>query len=889
MEHYPQGTITFVFTDIVGSTRLWERFPTAMGDAVRRHDALMREIFSSHGGYVFKTVGDACCVAFCDPGTALEAAVEVQRRIRSVGWGEIGSLSVRVAVHTGPAESRGGDYFGGTLSRVARIESAAHGGQILVSGVTKDLVLDAVPGGLRFRDLGQHYLRSLERPEQLFQILAEGLETDFPPPRSLSVLPNNLPVQSTSFLGRDNEMRMVLENLEGRTRLLTLTGAGGTGKTRLAVEAGAALVGAFRGGVWLVELATISDASRILPAMATVFSLREEAGRTPRDTLIDALSGREMLLVLDNCEQISGAVASLVSELLRSCEKLKVLATSRHSLGISGESVLNVPPLPTYDIHRERLHGPALLQRLAKSDAVNLFIDRAAAIRPDFLLSVENAPHVAEICGRLDGIPLAIELAAARLRVLDIHQIAGRIEDRFRLLRGGGVDRLPHQQTLRALIDWSYDLLSESERILFRRLGVFIGGRSLEAIEDVCEGGGIDAGAILDLLDSLVDKSLLVVEPRTKGDPRYTMLESVWHYARQKLHESGEEEILRERHMNAFLEWAEKAEREFEAHDQAQWLECFDEELFNLDAALRWCIRHRRKAEAMRMLTAVGRAFEVRGYLMEGREHAAAILRMEGDVPIRLVARVHSCAGRLAWALDLHDEALLHFREAEQKATLCGDRTLAAFCLGFIGFVVRGQGDIEQSERIFHLCLATANELGNEKLAAMSMSGLGRVAISRGDLTKALELSEAALVVYKRCGDLMVVALILEGIARACIRLPDLRRAGEAACQWSLIADDLGNDWMVPYILSVFASIAMRLGEPKRAAVLFAAAEVLRENHGFRFSPEESEEHKLEMESLRTALSADQFDESWREGRGADPLSLIKEARRDAMARVREI
>lgn len=870
----PQGTVTFVFTDIVGSTRLWEKHPAAMGDAVRRHDDILRGIFTSAGGHIFKTVGDAFCVAFAESAAALTAAAQAQRALAAAPWGETGPLLVRIGVHTGSAEFRDSDYFGGTLNRAARIESAAHGGQVLVSGVTRALTLDTLPDGFQWRDLGEHRLKGLERPEHLFQLAGPGLTADFPPPRSLSVLPNNLPAQTTRFIGRTAELEAAARHLTGPTRLLTLTGTGGTGKTRLALETGTRLLDAFRDGVWLVELALLTDAARLPGTIIATLGLREEPDRPATDTLLDALRRQNLLLILDNCEHLPGGVAALGSRLLKACPDLRLLATSRSALGIAGEVTLPVPPLAIFDLHRHRHSGRGLAAELATSEAVILFTERARAVRPDFVVDESNASAVAEICSRLDGIPLALELAAARLRLLDPAQIAARLADRFRLLRTSDQQRLPHQQTLQALVDWSHDLLTDQEKILFRRLGVFTGGRSLEAIEAVCPCGSLDESDILDVLQGLVEKSLVAVETGESGEQRYTILESVWQYAREALRASGEEERLREAHARYFLTWAEDAEPHFQRADQARWLARFDDDLFNLDTAIRWFLSKGLATEGMRTLSAIGRPLEVRGYLTEGLALARDILALPGEPAPSLAAKTQMVAGRMAWALDRYDEARVHFLEAVRLADLAGDLARAAVGRGVLAFLDRGDGNLEEAEAGFTRCLDDGRRAGDHTAEAIGLAGLGRVAADRGDLGAGLALSEAGLAIHRTSGDRYILGLMLWGIARTCIRAGDTARAESALREWTSIARDLGNLWAMPYILQTLASAACAGGRFERAARLLGAAEARREHFGFRLSVAEQAEHDADLAKLQAALPPDRLESLRQEGRNLDPANL---------------
>ncbi|HZO88686.1 MAG TPA: adenylate/guanylate cyclase domain-containing protein, partial [Chthonomonadaceae bacterium] len=462
------GTLTFLFTDIEGSTRLWEQHPEAMRSALARHDVLLQEAIEQHSGHVFKTIGDAFCAAFDAAPSALAAALSAQRALASEDWQAPIRLRVRMALHTGAAEARGGDYFGPPLNRVARMLAAGHGGQVLLSQAACDLLGDALPEGVSLRDLGRHRLRDLQQSEHLYQLLHPNLPADFPPLRSLEAFAHNLPVQLTSFIGREKEMEEI-KRLLSTAHLLTLTGSGGCGKTRLALQVAADRVEEYADGVWLVELAAIADLGLVPQTVAVALGVSEEPNRPLGETLANYLRPKSLLLVLDNCEHLLTACAQLADTLLRTCPKVRILASSREGLGLLGEALYHVPSLSLPD--EKRL---PTLEQLSQYEAVRLFVERAVLSRPDFAVTAQNAASVVQICSRLDGIPLAIELAAARARALAVEQLAQRLDDRFRLLTGGSRTALPRQQTLRALIDWSYDLLSEAERTLLRRLSVFV-------------------------------------------------------------------------------------------------------------------------------------------------------------------------------------------------------------------------------------------------------------------------------------------------------------------------------------------------------------------------------------------------------------------------------
>jgi class 3 adenylate cyclase len=480
----PSGIVTFLFTDIEGSTKLWEQHPEAMKAAVARHDAILRSAVGAHLGYVVKTMGDGLLAAFGTAPAALAAAVQAQRSLLAETWSEIGSLGAQMAVHTGPAEEREGDYFGPALNRTARLMAARHGGQILLTQATYELVRHRLVPEITLRDLGERRLKDLIRPEHVYQLVAIGLPANFPPLKTLDLRSNNLPAQLTSFIGRETQMAQV-KGLLSAARLLTLSGVGGTGKTRLALQVGADELDTFSDGVWLVELAPLSDPGLVPQTVATVLGVPEEVGRPRLATLTDALRARHLLILLDNCEHVIEACARLAEGLLRACPKKKILATSREALRIAGEMTCQVPSLAFPERVDDRATPSTAhdVTRFTQYEAVRLFIDRALVVAPDFAMAKTNAPAVAQICHRLDGIPLAIELAAARVRSMSVEQIAVRLDNQFDLLTGGSRTALPRQQTLRALIDWSHNLLTEEERALLRRLSVFAGGCTLEAVE----------------------------------------------------------------------------------------------------------------------------------------------------------------------------------------------------------------------------------------------------------------------------------------------------------------------------------------------------------------------------------------------------------------------
>jgi predicted ATPase/class 3 adenylate cyclase len=617
MRQPPTGTVTFLFTDIQGSTHLWESAPDAMRPALARHDHLLRQAIAQHGGYVFKTIGDAFCAAFPTAPDALAAALAAQVTLAAEPWGLPTPLRVRMGLHTGSAEERDGDYFGPPLNRVARLMAAGHGGQTLLSLAAQELTRDALPAGMSLLDLGQHRLKDLRRPETVFQLLHPSLPAEFPPLSSLDnpALPNNLPQQVTSFIGREAQVAEV-KALLTKTRLLTLTGAGGSGKSRLSLQVAADLLDGEGDGVWLVELASLSDPTLVPQAVATVLGVKEAAGKSIQQSLVEWLRPKRLLLIFDNCEHLVAACASLAADILRHCPDVRIMASSREPLSVTGEQTYRVPSLSLPDPKKAQT-----AESLSQYEAVRLFIERAQAVQPTFSVTDANAPAVAQVCFHLDGIPLAIELAAARIRSLSAEEINRRLDQRFRLLTGGSRDTLPRQQTLRALIDWSYDLLTEPEKALLRRLSVFAGGWTLSAAEVVCAGEPVEDFDVLDLLTALVDKSLVIYEGDAAGGGRSRLLETVRQYAGDRLQEGGDVEARQERAAAWFLALAEEAEPQLTGPEQGVWLLRLDTEHDNLRASLSWYEKSAAGGEAgIRLAGALWRLWWTYGHFSEGRQ-----------------------------------------------------------------------------------------------------------------------------------------------------------------------------------------------------------------------------------------------------------------------------
>jgi predicted ATPase/class 3 adenylate cyclase len=588
MSGLPSGTVTFLATDIEGSTRRWEEDEAAMRDALARHDGIIRTAVGIHGGNVFKHTGDGMLAVFASAGDAIAAAVRAQRDLRGAAWGS-SPLAVRMAIHSGETHERDGDYFGPTLNRVARLLGVAHGEQILISGAAAALALDHPANAVDLVDVGEHRLRDLDRPERVFQACSAGLRRDFPPLRAAASELRGFPATRTRIIGRDRLLARVTELL-GRASLVTLTGVGGSGKTRLAIEAGRRAGKRFADGAAFVDLAPLAEVELIARAVASSAGVPDTgaaggaAARSAADDLVAYLAPREMLVVLDNCEHLIDGCAELVDRLLAACPRVKVLATSREGLAVEGETILAVPPLEL----------PGEDRSPADSAAVQLFVERAEAARAGGDLLARHLAAVVDICRRLDGIPLALELAAARVRTLSLERLAEGLDDRFRLLTGGARTAVERQRTLLASVEWSHELLDEEERTLFRRLSVFAAPFTVDAAEAVAADEDLDAFAVLDLLAHLVDKSLVAHD----GD-RYRMLETIRQYAQVRSDEARELELLRDRH----LEWFQGRAESWGLHREVATLRQLAEvslEMPDLVAATEWsAARHRRLPSAL--------------------------------------------------------------------------------------------------------------------------------------------------------------------------------------------------------------------------------------------------------------------------------------------------
>lgn len=887
----PTGTLTFLFTDIEGSTKLWEAHPEAMRTTLARHDALLRTSIESNGGRVFKTVGDAFCAVFSLANDALAATVAAQRSLHQESWPESVPIHVRMSLHSGAAEERDSDYFGPALNRVARLLSVAHGGQILVSGATHALIQDHLPAGVGLTHLGIHRLKDLDRAEQVYQVLHPDLPNPFPPLRSLNNTPNNLPQQLTSFIGRESQVEEIGRLLQ-KVRLLTLTGAGGNGKTRLALQVAAELLEGYPDGVWFVELAPLCDPALIQQTVATVLGIREQAGQSILQTLLNRLQPRRLLILLDNCEHLLAECATLTANLLRSCPNISILATSREPLGIAGEMTYRVPSL---SLPAQQGRQVATIESVNRCEAARLFVERALLVRPDFAVTSQNAPALAQVCHRLDGIPLALELAAARMRSLSIEEINTRLDSRFRLLTGGDRTALPRQRTLQALVDWSYDLLNEPEKRLLARLSVFAGGWTMSAAEAVCGYDPIEDWETLDLLTSLTDKSLVLMETggAIGGETRYRMLETLRQYGAEKLEAFGETNIARDRHRDWCLALAEEAEPHLWGPDQIRWLDRLGIEYDNMRAALAWSMTEtpvvachdtaleisqadKRMPAGLRLAVALFFFWATRGSITEGREHLARGLDLLGYIcgqELPADGRSAAAANALKWLGTLAslqgddrssqlmlEESLAIFRESEH---LSGMATVSAY-LANLAIV---QGDHHTARTLFEESLALAQEVNDTRSIAYSLNSLGVIAQEQGKYDTARALYGESLSLRRELGDKYPISVTL-------LNLSGLEYTeGDRMAAWSLFKEalilkrELGETNGIVGALEACAIALSEESKERDAVVLWGLASQLREQLNVPIWPRLQAYYESALERTRHTLGTEEFVAAWDQGR----------------------
>ena len=765
----PSGTVTFLFTDLEKSTRLWEEQPAAMSKALARHDSILRDAIAAHAGHLVKSTGDGVFAVFADASDAVDAAVAAQLALGAEDWTVPEPLRVRMGIHSGPAELRDGDYFGNAVNRAARLMSAAHGGQVVISQATEAVLPEVLAAGLELVDLGQQRLADLSRPERVFQVAHEGLGRVFPRLRSLDALPGNLPVQVTSFVGRDDDLARITAMLR-EARLITLTGVGGIGKTRLAMQVAGATSPEFSDGAWVCELAGVHDAEALADSVFAIFELPPRRGVAGADALIEFLRAKDMLLVLDNCEHLVESVASLVGQIERVCPGVRMLATSREALNVAGEHVLVVSSLS--------LPGDNAPFDVAEDcDSVRLFVERARAVKADFVLDATNAEAVSQICRRLDGIALAIELAAARVPMLTPAELARHLDHRFRVLSGGRTAVARHQ-TLRAAIDWSYALLSEREQRVLDRLSVFAGGFALVAVEAVTADAGLDADEIFEILAALVARSLVGADTEA-AEARYTLLETIRQYAQERLASTGDTERVRAAHAAYFATFADSVAAGLVGPNAFEWMARAEPELENVRTALAWAVETRDADVGLRLL---------RVYLP----------------PNWLVAD-------LGWAFRAGTEATLAIPGASQHPGYSSALVVA-------GYLEFQRGDHDLASRHCDEALAVAQRLGREPEPNL-WQVKSVIAQAAGDLDEAIEHAARAVTLYRSRG---ATVRLMFGLTQVSV----LRAfAGDTGMEAVLevdearaLADQVGDPVQMANVLGLGAFV-LREAQPERALI----------------------------------------------------------------------
>lgn len=933
----PSGTVTFVFTDIEGSTRRWQADAEAMQNSLQVHDGLLQQVVAANEGIVFKHTGDGVCAVFSSPRAAVNAAAHIQRSLDEADWSPQEPLRVRIGVHSGEAEVRNDDYFGTALSRVARIMDAGHGGQTLVSTSTAALIRRDPGDGLSLTDLGEHRFKDLGERERVYQLVGEGLGTDFPRIRSLESVDNNLPEQITSFIGRHRELQEVME-LISENRLVTLTGVGGVGKTRLAIQGAAESVDDFPDGVFLVELAAIEDSTLVTRAVAEDIGVNEQPTRPLLETMLDHLAKRDLLIVLDNCEHVINDAAKLCEQILRSAPGVHIVATSREGLAIGGERLWQVPSLSV------STDGDL-------PDAVELFVERARMVRPGFALDTTSEEAVIKICNRLDGIPLAIELATARLKVFSPAQIAERLDDRFRLLTGGSRTALERQRTLQATMDWSYDLLSELEQALLRRLAVFLGGFTFEAAEEVCSGELLPEYEILDLLTRLVDHSLVIADE--DDQIRYRVLETVRQYGLNKLVEAAESDEARVRHAEYFAAMADTVEASLLGDDYRRAVKQVNTELDNFRAAMTWALEHGKAELALQTAAGLGRFWFFQALYREGREwlertvaacdgvtsaHMAIALGWIAGIGLHMgdssraeetsraavamfeeledevgamqernsLGNTYLASGRIEAARQVYDEVVAFFAERKDNyvhvpminrtmvAVWQGDTATASGLIERLydyadrldnpeirawtavgeGDLAAMLGDLDRMEDAYQHALDHSLEAGNRLLEGWAYTGLADVARIRGDYPKAHELLETAAVAGAESG-----AASIDWIGHVTrIDLAAEERDSDAfdvALRQLLSASLQWQDTRTLAMSAFGYGLEIRSDDPENAARLLGLHEAAFSKEKLARRPRHERLFQDAKAELRERLGDSLFAAAWDQGAAISPLDVL--------------
>jgi predicted ATPase/class 3 adenylate cyclase len=875
----PSGTLTFLLSDIEDSTTAWDQHPDSMRRALEIHDEIFQSAASHHNGRLVELgrEGDSVLCVFRRPSEAVACALNAQLALQRAKWPAGAAIRVRIALHTGEADVRDGHYFGPAVYRCARLMATSSGGQTILSGPTHDLVVDSLPQSVSLLDLGSHRLKDLSRPERVFQVMHPDLPHDFPVLKTLDAQLTNLPIELTSFLGREAELAE-LKVLVGKSRLVTISGAGGLGKTRIALHLAAELIDGYADGVWLVELAALPDPTLAVGAFAKSVGVREVPGTPLLQTLTAHLQGRHCLIVLDNCEHLISECARLSQHLLANCPDVTILATSRELLDVPGEQLWRLAPLAL-----PPATGRVSARELMESEAVRLFVDRAwpNQLAPKF--DERRAGTILLICRRLDGIPLAIELAAARAKVMTVDELLVRLDDRFRLLTGGGRTAGPRQQTLRATVDWSYELLEPSERKLFRRLSVFAGGFAVADVEAVCADVGEQSEEIVELVARLIDKSLTIPVDAGDGEAPMRLLETLQQYGRERLIEAGEAKLYLRRHADHFLQLAEVASQGFvraknahERQDDSSWLDRLDSQHDNLRAALQTSQTESADLN-LRLAAALLGLWDARGYLTEGRDWLEKALVAWPEETV-LKAEALGAAGWLSHRLGDFERAVFYFEGSVRIARATQQRHVAAESLASLALVRLLQGQSQQAGPLVREAIAVAESLDDRYATAGALLVMALVAYFEGDIDSAKTHAEKSLALHRDLGNEKVVAFLL-----ACLATVALNHRDEAMARANLresleISRRLHEKVDVAFVLETCARFAAARSESTFAVKLAGAAASVRETVGAQAAPPWKAMVDMSLESAREALGVAISQAVWREGRALSLEEAIDQA-----------
>jgi len=865
----PTGTVTFFFSDIEGSTRLIQQLGERYPDVLLAHHTVLRQALAEHGGNELRTEGDSFFIVFGSALDACSGAAAAQQALQSHAWPEGGRVQVRIGLHTGEATLVGNEYLGLDVHRAARVASAAHGGQVLISETTRALVDHVLPSSLTLKDLGLHRLKDLARPERLYQLNIDGLPGEFPALRTLEATPNNLPTQMTSFIGRDDQVREGRELLS-RARLLTLTGPGGTGKTRLSLQIAADVMDQFPDGVYFVPLAAVQDPELVPSAIAQALAISSTGGRRPIDALLEHLHDKRTLLVLDNFEQLLPA-APLAIMLLEGSPGLRVLVSSRSVLRVYGEQEFPVPPLAVPD-----LKALPSLSALSQFEAVRLFIERAVAVKPDFRATNENAPAIAGICERVDGLPLAIELAAARIKLFSPQALLSRLEKSLTALGSGARDLPSRQQTLRGAIQWSYEMIDALGRRLLARFSVFARGGSLEQVESVCGPPDDIGGDVIDMLDQLADQSLVRRLPDF-SEPRFLMLQTIREFAAERLERSDEAAAIKDRHVQAFIALVQQAQPYVFGSRRKEWLDRLEMEDDNLRAALDWTLATGDAKNAMLLSACLWRFWQMRGHIHEGRARVVAALALpkSRDYPMERLQALEAAGGLAYWQADM-ESAQRFYDECLELTRTTGDKRALANALYNAAFPnVVNMRESERPRQLLLEALPLFRELGDQSSVGRTLWGLGNGYYFDREYATAKVTLEESHAVFRTVDDRFGLGWALHTHGLVSLKMGDIEAARKDFLEAIELFKEGGDVSGMVLQLDNLSQVIRADGDPGTATRLASAARVHQRSTGTGIGQLLSEQ---EGRTGREGLSPQDAEKVWTEGQALTLDQALEEA-----------